>query len=57
MLAYMWTPKQDPIPEVSFPFFLQHMLYTGEVYAYMYMHLYEHLISLENSTLFFYVYL
>lgn len=30
-LAYIWTPKQDPIPEVSFPFFLQHMLYTGEV--------------------------
>ena len=30
-LAYLWTPKQDPIPEVSFPFFLQHMLYTGEV--------------------------
>ena len=22
-LAYLWTPKQDPIPEVSFPFFLQ----------------------------------
>ena len=33
-LAYLWTPKQDPIPEVSFPFFLQHMLYTGEVYIY-----------------------
>ena len=31
-LAYLWTPKQDPIPEVSFPFFLQYMLYTGEVY-------------------------
>ena len=30
-LAYLWTPKQDPIPEISFPFFLQHMLYTGEV--------------------------
>ena len=32
-LAYLWTPKQDPIPEVSFPFFLQHMLYTGEVHV------------------------
>ena len=32
ILAYLRTPKQDPIPEVSFPFFLQHMLYTGEVY-------------------------
>ena len=37
MIAYLWTPKHDPIPEVSFPFFLQHMLYTGEVHVhYMY---------------------
>ena len=30
-LVYFWIPKQDPIPEASFPFFLQHMLYAGEV--------------------------
>jgi hypothetical protein len=40
-LAYLWTPKQDPIPEVSFPFFLQHMLYTGEVYKNIMLMFYQ----------------
>ena len=30
-LAYTLSPKSDSIPEVSFPFFLQHMLNAGEV--------------------------
>jgi hypothetical protein len=49
-LAYLWTPKQDPIPEVSFPFFLQHMLYTGEVYKTK-MVFYKHIGPLMLSIL------
>ena len=30
-LAYILTSSAEPVPEISFPFFLQHMLYAGEV--------------------------
>lgn len=30
-LAYLLTSRTEPIPEISFPFFLQHMLHAGEV--------------------------
>ena len=30
-LAYLLSSNFDPVPEISFPFFLQHMLYAGEV--------------------------
>lgn len=31
VLAYLLTSNVEPVPEISFPFFLQHMLYAGEV--------------------------
>lgn len=31
VLAYLLTSTVEPVPEISFPFFLQHMLYAGEV--------------------------
>ena len=31
VLAYLLTSSVEPVPEISFPFFLQHMLYAGEV--------------------------
>ena len=31
VLAYLLTSNAEPVPEISFPFFLQHMLYAGEV--------------------------
>jgi len=30
-IIYLLTSSAEPIPEISFPFFLQHMLYAGEV--------------------------
>ncbi|CAI8034744.1 Paraplegin [Geodia barretti] len=32
VLAYLLTSSVEPVPEISFPFFLQHMLYAGEVH-------------------------
>lgn len=31
VLAYLLTSTVEPVPEISFPFFLQHMLHAGEV--------------------------
>ena len=33
VLAYLLLSKVEPVPEISFPFFLQHMLHAGEVRA------------------------
>lgn len=34
VLAYLLLSKVEPVPEISFPFFLQHMLHAGEVSPY-----------------------
>lgn len=35
VLAYLLTSTVEPVPEISFPFFLQHMLYAGEVSVFL----------------------